>query len=102
MIKLPNPVKGQYFESIENVQIPGAFSYWTDSSGTIRGMMYRCPCGCTRLGGLAFNPPTEDDLKYSRATWNWNQNKEAPTLTPSIHHVGHWHGFLTNGIWVQA
>lgn len=29
--------------------------------------------------------------------WGWDGNKEKPTLTPSIHDVGYWHGFLTAG-----
>jgi Family of unknown function (DUF6527) len=29
--------------------------------------------------------------------WGWNGNEDKPTLTPSIHAVGIWHGFLTNG-----
>lgn len=37
-------------------------------------------------------------------SWNWNGDKESPTLTPSILHWGNgrdkpatWHGYLTNG-----
>ena len=29
--------------------------------------------------------------------WGWDGNEEMPTIVPSIHTVGHWHGFLTNG-----
>lgn len=29
--------------------------------------------------------------------WGWDGNEDAPTLTPSIHEVGHWHGFLRSG-----
>lgn len=29
--------------------------------------------------------------------WQWDGNREAPTLTPSINVVGRWHGFLRNG-----
>lgn len=29
--------------------------------------------------------------------WGWDGNKDAPTLTPSIHRVGHWHGYLRAG-----
>lgn len=30
--------------------------------------------------------------------WGWDGNEDKPTLTPSIHAVGHWHGFLTAGV----
>ena len=29
--------------------------------------------------------------------WGWDGNEDKPTLTPSIHHVGVWHGFLRAG-----
>ena len=32
-----------------------------------------------------------------RPCWNWDGNEQSPTLTPSIHWPGEWHGYLTNG-----
>jgi len=29
--------------------------------------------------------------------WGWDGNREAPTLAPSIHLVGEWHGYLQAG-----
>lgn len=29
--------------------------------------------------------------------WGWDGNELKPTLTPSIHAPGEWHGFLRNG-----
>lgn len=30
--------------------------------------------------------------------WQWDDNRESPSLTPSIHCVScGWHGFITNG-----
>jgi hypothetical protein len=29
--------------------------------------------------------------------WGWNGNFDCPTMTPSIHWIEHWHGYLTNG-----
>lgn len=29
--------------------------------------------------------------------WTWDGNRERPTLSPSIHAVGHWHGYLRAG-----
>lgn len=29
--------------------------------------------------------------------WGWDGNREAPTLTPSIHSPGQWHGHLRAG-----
>ena len=37
--------------------------------------------------------------------WEWDGNRELPTLEPSIHSSkgkrGYWHGYLTNGVWRQ-
>ncbi len=29
--------------------------------------------------------------------WGWDGNADKPTLTPSIHARGEWHGFMTAG-----
>lgn len=29
--------------------------------------------------------------------WGWDGNQDKPTLTPSIHWVDFWHGFMRNG-----
>ena len=60
---------------------------------------YACPCGCGRAGGL--NVAEGKKPAYS-PSWQWNGSTDAPTLTPSVHHIGHWHGFLTAGMWVSC
>lgn len=55
-------------------------------------------------GPFARDPVVSD----GRDTWEWDGNREAPTLTPSIlkwqldkhgKRVGeHWHGYLTAGV----
>jgi hypothetical protein len=34
--------------------------------------------------------------------WQWDGNREAPTLTPSVNVVGRWHGWLREGKLVTA
>jgi len=38
----------------------------------------------------------------SNAEWNWNQDEDNPTLKPSLHAVGMWHGWVRNGFLVEA
>lgn len=64
---------------------------------------YCCPCGCRQIGalrvGIGHKPPhTAED----RATWEWNGSLDAPTLSPSVHHVRHWHGWLKDGVWTSC
>lgn len=61
------------------------------------GILTCCPCGCGSVSILPF-PGAEP----GRQGWVWDGNRDAPTLSPSVHHVGHWHGFLQKGFWVQA
>lgn len=34
--------------------------------------------------------------------WQWDGNRESPTLTPSINVIGRWHGWLREGKLVTA
>lgn len=38
----------------------------------------------------------------SGAQWSWNQNEHKPTLTPSLHWVGVWHGWVKDGMLIEA
>lgn len=56
--------------------------------------------------GLAMIPikhdPQMGDVQH--VVWQWDGNREAPTLTPSILHHSHkeWHGYLREGKLVVA
>lgn len=100
-VRLPAPVKAQYFVDLPEDDAPrGAFTYFVDGSNQVVGMIYVCPCGCGQQGSLRFRPLPPDEQRH--ASWEWNGNKETPTLSPSVHHVGHWHGWLQDGEWRQA
>lgn len=90
------PVRAKRFDDIDLVkQVAGAFEYYKSGDRYPAGMIYTCPCGCGHMGALAFRP-------HKSPSWDWDGNMEAPTLLPSVHHVGHWHGWLKNGIWVSC
>lgn len=95
-VRLPASVKAQRFDDIDDVgNHAGAFEYYRFGEREHAGMIYCCPCGCGALGSLAFRP-------HPSPSWQWDGNVETPTLAPSVHHVGHWHGWLLQGMWVQA
>jgi hypothetical protein len=75
--------------------IPGAFKFFCGDGTGPSGLNYVCPCGCGAIAPLHFKPEPSP-------SWTWNGNREKPTLTPSVHHVGHWHGYLTDGMWVSC
>ncbi len=35
-------------------------------------------------------------------TWQWDGNRERPTLTPSVHAPGRWHGWIRGGRMVSC
>lgn len=74
---------------------PGAFYFYTSEGRDRAGIIYICPCGCGATGALAIRPAPSP-------SWEWNGEIETITLSPSVHHVGHWHGYLTNGVWVSC
>lgn len=117
-VRLPAPVKatpeprllerGGWEEGTIESFAPGAFAFGVqgdygkpDEKWDV--IWFKCPCGCRAISclyvGNGFKPKR---ARPDRATWEWDGNAEAPTLSPSIHHVGHWHGWLKNGFFVQA
>lgn len=101
-VRIAAPVKAALVQDLdERLATPGAFGFFVNHGdlpdAAPKGMIYVCPCGCGRQGVLRFRLPGVE-----RPSWIWNGNRDAPTLDPSVHHVGHWHGWLKNGFWVQA
>jgi hypothetical protein len=45
---------------------------------------------------------TIDHKNHCNAQWSWDGNETSPTLTPSLHAVGHWHGWVRQGELVEA
>jgi hypothetical protein len=90
------PVAATLVEDItRSKHIPGAFKYFSDGSSLgPTGMNFICPCGCGALSPLHF-----DNDEPTDPSWTWDGNRQKPTLHPSVHWVGHWHGWLRNGVW---
>jgi hypothetical protein len=91
-------VKATLVDDIDSVRAtPGAFEFFVkERGGPPAGILYSCPCGCARVGALNFRPAPSP-------SWDWDGNREAPTLSPSVHDmpdgVTHWHGWLRAGTW---
>ena len=46
------------------------------------------------LASLPLRPATP---RNGRASWEWDGNRERPTLSPSLHRPGVWHGYIRAG-----
>lgn len=69
-------------------------------------IFYVCPCGCGVARAIPVRIASEDP--GDGPEWLWDENREAPTLSPSVNILSsygrdsHWHGWLRNGQWVSA
>lgn len=96
---MKEPVKAIVVQSIELLYdsvMPGTVFFPEDG----RYIWAVCPCGCgahMRLPLFKSGEPKPGD----RPTWEWNGNRDVPTLAPSIRDVGtcYFHGHLREGVW---
>lgn len=72
----------------------GEFEIVADQKTGQRWFWFRCPGPCGSTAPIALRPVAAPMVQQS---WEFDGNEEAPTLQPSINHVGCWHGFLTAG-----
>lgn len=87
------------------ITLPPGTCHWEfydpPSNGVEASLNFVCPCGC---GEVDFVFVSKVLPKVARC-WQWDGNKESPTLTPSIYRLGaacKWHGWLRAGEFVQA
>jgi hypothetical protein len=71
--------------------VPGSFCVETLASGQ-RVMWHKLPDG---NGGLLRLRPVVSGEQHP--SWEWDGNEEKPTLTPSVHLPGRWHGWFRAG-----
>jgi hypothetical protein len=77
---------------------PGDF-FWQIEDGK-RSLVVALPCKGGDYG-LWVNW-TIGHKNHCNASWSWDCNEAAPTLNPSLHWVGAWHGWVRNGELVEA
>ena len=87
---------GRVKEFPGSLQEVGDF-YW-DLGGERRAIVIAMPVET----GWEYSRWTIDYPNTSGAQWSWDGNEDSPTLMPSLHAVGYWHGRLTNGQLIEA
>ncbi len=88
---------------IDSMQKPGDYCFVRDANGKTF-IWLAVPAGLNRNPeGFVFGRlPVQIGSNAKGEHWGWDGNETAPTLTPSVHTVGHWHGFVTKGQLVEA
>jgi len=82
---------------LENANLAGSFCLEPRQHRDLFEFIYLCPCGCGVVGRLLIGKGHKPG--GTRPSWRWNGSLTEPTLSPSVHHIGHWHGWLRNGYW---
>ena len=90
--------RGKRYESLDSLEESGSIGDWFVNDGSIwlwipaseRPRAYGWP---KTLSRWPFKEPLENG-----ACWKYNGNPDCPTLHPSIHAVGIFHGWLQDGI----
>lgn len=104
-VRLPAPVKATEDPRLSEPSwaegtkfMPGAYHYSKERGERV---WYCCPCGCGSISGLKVHLlGTPAPVPKQEPTWSWNP--KTVTMAPSIHHIGHWHGHLRDGFYVDA
>ena len=93
------PDKEEFRDANGTGRIPGSFRISEPDHDGEQLFWYCCPCGCGRIAplsvGNSFKP-------VDSPSWRWNGSFEAADLQPSVNHIGHWHGWLRDGVWVSC
>ena len=104
-------VKANRVADRDSLKEAGDYHLIEDANGAVTHIAYLCPCGrCNRFPSAL---PIDLGDQTGRPKWQWNGDKNRPTLTPSIQrrlsiqgnaehgiepHECNWHGFLTDGV----
>lgn len=87
---------------LENRPAPqvGDFYWWQDKQGR-RSLLLAVPWPA-REGRAVWSRWAVTEPNENGALWEWDGNEEKPTLSPSLHWPGIWHGWVKAGIMETA
>lgn len=78
----------------------GDFQITKDEANGQRWFWFKCPGPCGTVAAIALRPVVNP--QFGQQSWEFDGNEEAPTLSPSLNHVGCWHGWLRGGLFSLA
>ena len=78
---------------------PGDFYWYVHPTGT---RVFWVAIPCNNAHGWLRSPWTIDHPNETGDQWTWDGNEDKPTLSPSLHAVGFWHGWVKHGVMSEA
>jgi hypothetical protein len=96
------PIAMKRVASMDDVDHVGDFA-WHECDGT-RFIMLALPNpkSGTPKNYIMDDLPVKQGPNETGKHWGWDGNEDKPTLTPSIHCIRHWHGWVRDGMLVEA
>ena len=93
------PIDMQRVSSSGELGEPGTF-YWSVADNGNRTLVLMIPCNGP--AARTYSRWTIDHPNHCNASWSWDGDEDKPTLNPSLHAVGIWHGCVRNGQLIEA
>lgn len=94
------PIPMVFCPNEDRIKAAGEFTWQVDPATLKRvlilGIPYNNPCG------FIHSEWTIDHKNDCGASWSWSGKEGCPTLSPSLHAVGIWHGYVRDGKLVEA
>lgn len=98
------PVQMRRVAGYDAVEKPGDF-YWYNLANGKRYLFLAEPSTDAEFDAEGFtliHIPVRQGKNEKGVAWGWDGNEDSPTITPSIHTVGIWHGWVRAGQLVEA
>lgn len=100
------PIHMRRCDDLKGVSQRGDF-YWIGGEDGKRTLAIAMPCSIGWRDNMTGEPYSmcQWSIGYknsSGAQWTWDGDEDKPSLTPSLHWVGVWHGWCLNGILKEA
>ena len=94
------PIKMRRRDKYDQVDQVGDF-WWRFEANGGRVLIVVIPSHRTSTGFIRSSWIVERPNSQG-AQWTWDGSEDEPTLTPSLHAVGEWHGWVRRGELVEA
>ena len=98
------PIPMRLRESVDEIEAVGDFVIDERPSGNVFIIAIPYVFGMPRDGRLRYvlSEWTIDHKNRFDAQWSWDGNREKPSLTPSLHAVNIWHGWVKEGKLIES
>ena len=103
MRRVRDNVKRDNVNIMSELEKPGDF-YWVVDRDGLRSLVLALPSNWPEHLGQKrlYSRWTIAHKNHCGASWDWNGDEDRPTLSPSLHQVGDWHGRVQSGVMIEA